>query len=118
VHNSREEIAEFIKEREIDGVFAVNEQFATSAVKALFEKGISVPEDVLVCSFSDGELSRRFIPSLSTVNQHGAEIGAKAAELLIDRIEKTGAEENFKTAIVKTSLVERESTLKRKKSLV
>ena len=118
VDNSREEIARFIEQKEIDGVFAVNEQFATSAVKALFEKGISVPEDVLVFSFSDGELSRRFIPSLSTVNQHGAEMGAKAAELLIDRIEKAVADENFQTAIVKTSLIERESTQKRKRSVV
>ncbi len=118
VDNSREEIAQFIEAREIDGVFAVNEQFATSAVKALFDKGISVPDEVLVFSFSDGELSRRFIPSLSTVNQHGAEMGAKAAELLIDRIEKAAADENYQTAIVKTSLVERESTQKRKRSLV
>ncbi|MHA6280309.1 LacI family DNA-binding transcriptional regulator [Salinimicrobium sp. CAU 1759] len=115
---SQEEIAGFIQNKEIDGVFAVNEQFATSAVKALFDQGISVPDEVLVFSFSDGELSRRFIPSLSTVNQHGAEMGAKAAELLIDRIEKAVADENFQTAVVKTSLVERESTQKRKRTLV
>jgi LacI family transcriptional regulator len=118
VDNSQDEIASFIENKEIDGVFAVNEQFATSAVKALFNKGISVPEEVLVFSFSDGELSRRFIPSLSTVNQHGAEMGAKAAELLIDRIEKAVADENYQTAIVKTSLIERESTQKRKRSVI
>lgn len=114
VDNSHEEIAAFLKVREVDGVFAVNEQFATSAVRALLNEGLSVPEDVLIFSFSDGELSRRFIPSLSTVNQHGAEMGAKAAELLLDRIEKATTDENFQTAIVKTSLIERESTQKRK----
>jgi LacI family transcriptional regulator len=114
VENSHEEIAEFLSEREVDGIFAVNEQFATSAVKAVISQGLSVPDDVLVFSFSDGELSRRFIPSLSTVNQHGAEMGAKAADLLLDRIEKTTTDEKFQTAIVKTSLIERESTQKRK----
>lgn len=118
VDNSHEAISQFLGAKEIDGVFAVNEQFATSAVKALLNKGLSVPEDVLVFSFSDGELSRRFIPSLSTVNQHGADMGAKAAELLIDRIEKTVTDEEYQTAIVKTSLVERESTQKRKKATV
>ncbi len=115
VDNSQEEIAQFLMDREVDGVFAVNEQFATSAVKALMKQDFSVPEDVLVCSFSDGELSRRFIPSLSTVNQHGAEMGAKAADLLLDRIEKATSDEKFQTAIVKTSLIERESSHKIKK---
>lgn len=115
VDNSREEIAAFLAERDVEGIFAVNEQFATSAVKALFDKGLSVPKDVLIFSFSDGELSRRFIPTLSTVNQHGSEMGARAAELLIDRIERSATDEKFQTAIVKTSLIERESTQKRKK---
>jgi len=110
VDNSHEAIAQFLTDRKFDGVFAVNEQFATSAVKALKDQDLSVPDDVLVLSFSDGELSRRFIPSLSTVNQHGAEMGAKAADLLLDRIEKATTEEKFQTTIVKTSLIEREST--------
>ncbi len=114
VENSHEEIGEFLKDLEVDGVFAVNEQFATSAVKAIINQGLSVPDDVLIFSFSDGELSRRFIPTLSTVNQHGSEMGAKAADLLIDRIEKTTTDEKFQTAIVKTSLIERESTQKKK----
>ena len=114
IDQSQEQIDEFLKSREIDGVFAVNEQFATSAVKALDSKGLKVPEDVLVVSFSDGELSRRFMPSLSTVNQHGAEMGAKAAELLIERLERTVDEERYQTAIIQTSLIERESTTKSK----
>jgi LacI family transcriptional regulator len=114
VENSHEEIAQFLSEREVDGIFAVNEQFSTSAVKAIISQGRSVPDDVLVFSFSDGELSRRFIPTLSTVNQHGAEMGAKAADLLLDRIENDTTEEKFQTTIVKTSLIERESTQNRK----
>lgn len=118
VDQSHEEIIDFLLNRDVDGVFAVNEQFATSAVKAIKQKGLSVPEDVLVFSFSDGELSRRFIPSLSTVNQHGAEMGAKAAELLIDRLEKPVDDEQFQTAVIKTSLIERESSLRTKSSVV
>ncbi|NJY62940.1 LacI family transcriptional regulator [Salinimicrobium sp. CDJ15-81-2] len=118
IDQSQEQINEFLKNRSVDGVFAVNEQFATSAVKALSTKGLKVPEDVLVISFSDGELSRRFMPSLSTVNQHGAEMGAKAAELLIERLERPVDEEHYQTAIVRTSLIERESSLKTKKAVV
>ncbi|MDX1604064.1 MAG: substrate-binding domain-containing protein, partial [Salinimicrobium sediminis] len=118
IDQSQEQIDEFLKSRNVDGVFAVNEQFAASAVKALDSKGLTVPEDVLVISFSDGELSRRFMPSLSTVNQHGAEMGARAAQLLIERLERVVDEERYQTAIINTSLIERESTLKTKKPVV
>lgn len=118
VDHSREQIESFLQTRRVDGVFAVNEQFATSAVKVLTEKGLSVPDDVLVISFSDGELSRRFIPSLSTVDQRGAQMGAKAAELLIERLEKPVDEERYQTAIIRTSLIERESTRKTKQVVV
>ncbi|SOC80429.1 transcriptional regulator, LacI family [Salinimicrobium sediminis] len=118
IDQSQEQIDEFLKSRNVDAVFAVNEQFAASAVKALVSKGLTVPEDVLVISFSDGELSRRFMPSLSTVNQHGAEMGARAAQLLIERLERVVDEERYQTAIINTSLIERESTLKTKKPVV
>ncbi|HET8810753.1 MAG TPA: LacI family DNA-binding transcriptional regulator [Flavobacteriaceae bacterium] len=111
IENSEREIMEFLKKNEVDGVFAVNEQFAASAIKGLAQKGLKVPEDVSVIAFTNGEISKRFIPSLTTVSQHGAEMGAKAANLLIDRLEKPEEEEEqFTTEIIKTSLIEREST--------
>lgn len=110
VDGSEEIISDFLSGRDIDGIFAVNEQFSTSAVKALVNQGRQVPEDVQVVSFSDGELSRRFIPGLTTVNQHGAEMGAKAAELLIERLENSGDDERFRTSVIETSLIQRQST--------
>lgn len=111
VDNSEEQIINFLKEREMDGLFAVNEQFCASAIKGFNKKGLSVPQDVSVIGFSDGELSKRFIPGMTTINQHGAAIGARAAELLINRLEKpVDSEEKFETSIIETSLVEREST--------
>lgn len=112
VDRSEEFIFNFLKDRDIDGIFAVNEQFSTSAVKALHTQGRRVPEDVQVVSFSDGELSRRFIPGLTTINQHGAEMGARAAELLINRLENTGEDEQARTTVIETSLIQRESTRK------
>lgn len=111
MEGSEEEIVDFIRDHDLDGVFAVNEQFSTSAIRGLLKKGLKVPEDVSVIGFSDGELARRFIPSLTTINQHGAEIGARAARLLIEKLERpVDADESFQTQIVETSLIEREST--------
>lgn len=109
--NSEEEIRRFLADKEVDGVFTVNEHFAIYAVKALKARGLEVPKDVLVIGFTNGELSKQFIPSLTTVSQHGAEIGAQAARLLIRKLETESEEEEpYETIIVETGLVEREST--------
>jgi len=75
------QIKHFLKNKDVDGVFTVNELFAAKAVKILKDFGKEVPKDVSIVSFSDGELSQNFIPSLSTVCQPGEEMGRKAAEL-------------------------------------
>lgn len=107
---SEGEIKTFLSDKELDGVFAVNEHFAIHAIKGFREKGLKVPDDVLVIGFTNGELSKLFIPSLTTVNQHGAEIGARAAKLLIKKLEHDHEEGPYETIIVETSLVERNST--------
>ncbi len=109
--NSEEEIQAFLIGKELDGLFAVNEHFAIYAIKAFLNQGLKVPEDVSVIGFTNGELSRQFIPSLTTVSQHGVEMGAKAATLLIKKLEsEEGVEEPYETITIETSLIERNST--------
>ena len=111
MENSEEEIDRFLKDKEVDGIFAVNEHFAISAIKALVENGKKVPEDVSVIGFTDGELSKKFIPSLTTVSQHGTRMGEEAARALIEKLErKQDEEESYRTIIVETELVKRKST--------
>jgi LacI family transcriptional regulator len=51
-------------------------------------------------------------PSLSTVSQHGPEIGEVAVKMLIDKLESKDEEYSFKTTVIKTELRQRESTKK------
>ncbi len=109
--NSQSEIDAFLEGKDLDAIFAVNELFATHTIKALHRQGKKVPEDVSVIGFTDGELSKNFIPALTTVSQHGERMGAEAARLLIDKLEhKPDENESYKTVIVETSLIERDST--------
>lgn len=109
--NSELEIKNFLEGKKVDGVFAVNEHFAIYAIKAFTDQGLKVPDDVSVVGFTNGELSKLFIPSLTTVSQHGAEIGARAARLLIKKLEnEEGQEGPFETIIVETGLIQRNST--------
>lgn len=97
----------------LDGVFAVNELFALIAMKIAYQRGIRVPEDLQVIGFTNGVLSKHSTPSLTTVSQHEQQMGEQAAKLLIERLEQDEndeVEENFKTVIIKTAIVERDST--------
>lgn len=102
----------FKSNKKIDGVFAVNELYALSAMKVARKLGLNVPNDIQVIGFTDGVLSKHATPSLTTVSQHAQQMGEKAADLLIDKIESdyNDEEEQFQTVVIATDLVEREST--------
>ncbi|MBW2962486.1 LacI family DNA-binding transcriptional regulator [Mesonia aestuariivivens] len=117
VDHSEERIEAFFSDKDIDAVFAVNEKFAVNAIKALTKLGKKIPDDISVIGFTDGVVSKSFIPSLSTVNQHGEEMGAKAASLLIDRLEDKVHEQSFQTTVLNTSLIIRDSVKRKTDSL-
>lgn len=95
----------------IDGVFALAEDDSVAALKFGLKKGLRIPEELSIIGFADGILaSRRLSPSLTTVSQHGVEIGEVAAQLLIDRLESKEEHLPYQTKVIKTKLKEREST--------
>ncbi|MEN8964824.1 MAG: LacI family DNA-binding transcriptional regulator [Polaribacter sp.] len=100
-------------DNEIDAVITTDESSAIAAMKVAQKKGHKVPENFAVVSFSNGILARHSSPKLTTVSQHGEQMGETAAELLINRLEDKSEEEpEHKTIIIKTDLVERNSTKK------
>ena len=100
-------------QNKIDAIFALDEHSSSLAIKLGLKNGYKIPENLSIIGFADGVWSRRFSPSLSTVSQHGPEIGEEAARLLIERLEsKQEVESHYKTTVIKTELRERESTKK------
>lgn len=100
----------FQNNKNIDGVFAVNELYAIIAMKVARNLGMKIPDEIQFIGFTDGVLSKHATPSLTTVNQHGQEMGEKAAGLLIDNLERESEEEQYTTIVIETELVERNST--------
>ncbi len=64
-------------------VFCANDMVAYGARLALYRKGIRVPEDVSIVGFDDQAESAYTTPPLTTVRQPGEEMGALAAEGLV-----------------------------------
>ena len=110
----KDKIETVFENNTIDGIFALDETDSVAALRIGLKRGYKIPENLSIIGFADGILaSRRLSPSLTTVSQHGPEIGEAAAKLLIERLESKEEEENpYKTTVIKTELRERESTKK------
>ena len=110
IDHCSEQIEELIANQNLDAVFAVNELFAVTAIKAAKHLQIQIPQDLAVIGFTDGIISKYSSPSITTVSQNGIKMGGKAATMLIDRLEANDEEESYKTEVIETELVSREST--------
>ncbi len=96
-----------------DGIFAVNEIYAATAMKIAREKGLNIPKDIAIIGFTDGLISEFSTPPLSTVAQHGFTMGEQAAELLLNKIQmKENTENRFERRVISTNLKIRNSTKK------
>lgn len=107
-----ERLTHLIDNVSFDGIFALDEHASTLAMKLAVKKGIKIPDELQIVGFADGAWSRRLTPSLATISQHGPQIGAEAAKLLIDRIEKKAEKNVYKTTVIKTELRYRDSVKK------
>lgn len=104
-------IEELVKSNDFEAVFAVNELFAVTVIKAAHKLGKKVPDDFSVIGFTDGIISKYSTPSITTISQNGIEMGRKSAKMLIERLESEEEnEEHYRTEVIETHLVEREST--------
>ena len=80
-------------------------------MKVARKRGLKIPDDVQVIGFTDGVLSKHAVPGLTTMSQHGHEIGEKAAKLLLEKLENDDENETYETVVVETELIKRGSTL-------
>ncbi|MCF6358082.1 MAG: LacI family transcriptional regulator [Draconibacterium sp.] len=93
-----------------DAIFCANDTTALSVIIYLKEKGIKVPEDIMVVGFSNEPFSEVVTPSISTIKQPGFLMGEKAANLIIHQINNKEIKPEFETITMPTELIIRESS--------
>lgn len=91
-----------------DSLFAHNDLSAAGASKALDDAGLQVPRDVAVVGFDDVDVASLTRLALTTVHQPFLEMGAAAAELLLEHLRDPANAASSRT--VATSFVVRGST--------
>lgn len=96
------------KKIEFDSIFAFSDTLAIGAMNYLLEKGIKIPEQVSVASFSGTELATIVHPKLTSVQQPLVKMGESAAELILEKIKDISAPN--RTIVMDTELIYRAST--------
>jgi DNA-binding LacI/PurR family transcriptional regulator/serine phosphatase RsbU (regulator of sigma subunit) len=91
---------------EFEAVVAANDLMAFGALDALLSRGISVPDRIAVTGFDDLQESQYTIPPLTTVRQPLYELGYRAVELLLARLQ---GEDLPMISTLSTQLVTRQS---------
>lgn len=97
------------KTRDFTAVFCFNDIAAIGAVRAIRDAGLRVPGDISILGFDDILAAAYYEPALTTVKQPLGEMGARAAELLLKRIESPEQEWDAEI-VMEPELIVREST--------
>lgn len=79
------------EEKPVTAIFAASDFMAISAMEALKQRGIRVPEDVEIIGFDDIDLAAHVNPPLSTVRQDKYMLGATAGRTLMGMIAGAGS---------------------------
>jgi LacI family gluconate utilization system Gnt-I transcriptional repressor len=74
----------FARRPDVDAIFFNNDDLAQGALLEALRLGIDVPDQVAIVGFNDLEGSAHLLPRLTTVRTPRAEIGRRAATMLLD----------------------------------
>ena len=93
----------------IDAVFAANDPSAIGAMKAIWEAGLRVPDDIAVVGVGDIALGDLLRVPLTTVGWSRTDQGRHAAELLLNSLDDDNDAEPQRI-IIPPRLIVRESS--------
>ncbi|HEY0506293.1 MAG TPA: LacI family DNA-binding transcriptional regulator [Lysobacter sp.] len=98
-----------------DAVFAANDMMALGCLFAFAQAGVGVPDGIALAGFDDIPLARYVHPALTTIRVNIAELGARAARLLIAQIAADATPEvhAIEPSVLATELIVRESSVAR-----
>ncbi len=93
-----------------DAIIGVNDALAAIAMRESKHLGFRIPEDILVAGFDNAEIACLVEPNLTTIHSKAYDIGAQAANMLLDMLNNPNIPAQHIT--LHGELIVRESTLK------
>ncbi|WP_342556177.1 LacI family DNA-binding transcriptional regulator [Paenibacillus sp. FSL R7-0652] len=85
-----------------------NDFIAVELIRAFRSRQVTVPQHLVICGFDNAPESRIIEPPLTTVHIYSSEMGIKAAEMLLSRIDNPA--QPYQVSHIATTPIIREST--------
>lgn len=89
--------------------YSTNNEMTEGLMIALFEAGLSIPEDVSVVSFGDITVPKLVKPNLTIVAQDARSIGEKAGEVFLSSMEADQPRKDYTTHLIPSRIIEQDS---------
>jgi LacI family transcriptional regulator len=94
-----------------DGVFCCNDAIAIRAMRAIFEAGLKIPEDIAIVGCGNAHYDDLLRVPLTSIEQDSLGLGAIAAKLALDIVNQK-SQASHKTLLLESRLVVRASSLR------
>ncbi|TDW99114.1 LacI family DNA-binding transcriptional regulator [Dinghuibacter silviterrae] len=97
-----------------DAIFVANDNCAVGCMLALKQAGIRIPGDIAFAGFNNDPVSTVVEPNLTTINYPGYEMGETAARHLINHLNGNASMHIANTILLRSELIVRASSEKRR----
>jgi LacI family transcriptional regulator len=97
-----------------DGIFSPNDTSAVSAIQCAKKRGLKIPKEIAIIGFNNDPVSLIIEPQLSTISHPAIDMGRISARQVMKHKDHKDIVTS-ETITLKTELIVRESSLKRKK---
>ena len=96
-----------------DAVYIAGDYAALGALQVLKEHHIKVPEEIAFVGFGNEPFTAMVTPSISSVDQHSAEIGKLAAQTFLEHVKAPMIKQTLNKKILDAKLIIRDSSNKK-----
>ncbi|GGZ91666.1 LacI family DNA-binding transcriptional regulator [Algibacter mikhailovii] len=93
-----------------DAVYVAGDYAALGALQVLNEQNINMPNDIALVGFGNEPFTSMVTPSITSIEQHSAEIGKQAAKTFLEYTKKKSIKQQLNKIILDAELVIRESS--------
>ena len=93
-----------------DAIYVASDYAALGALQVLSEQNINIPEEIALVGFGNEPFASMVTPSISSINQHSAEIGKQAAMVFLEHTKQEIITQSLNKIILEAELVVRDSS--------
>ena len=111
IEDGREKMTQLLAlKNKPDAVYVAGDYAALGALQVLNENNINIPNDIALVGFGNEPFTAMVTPSISSIEQHSAEIGKQAALTFLERVKDPKMKQTLNKIILDAELIIRDSS--------